>query len=229
MRNILLSVLITLLLSSCNSKESPKENALKKIAGNWSVGTNNAIKFALQDTVGLCILTSSLHDYVGSKQIEYPIGSVLFKSIQMFTDSSFVAQGLLIKPIFKTEDVQKYGWTGYKWGYYYEQEQIFDHFENTYVDYRIELRLNMVNTLDGISNIKCDLLTCIPFSEGKKWEFIRWTSAEDSIRYNKGQLDQANRLVDSMDSIDQAERNSEHKRMKEEDDRKTKRAQELLK
>jgi len=226
MQNILLAVFITLSIFGCSGKEKEKENALRKIAGNWSMGANNVIKFAIQDSVGLGILSCSLHDYVTSKQVEYSIGSVLFNSIQMFSDSSFVAKGLLIKPIFKTEDVQKYGWTGYKWGYYYEQEQIFDHFENTYVDYRIELRLNKVNTLDGVANIKCDLLTCIPFSEGKKWEFVRWTSAEDSIRYNKGQLDRATRLVDS---INQAERNAELKRMKEENDRKAKRAQELLK
>ena len=225
-QNVLLVVFVTLSLFGCTGKEKEKENALKKISGNWSMGTNIAIKFAIQDTVGLGILSSSLHDYVSSKQIEYSTGSVLFKSVQMFSDSSFVAKGLLIKPIFKTEDVQKYGWTGYKWGYYYEQEQIFDHFENSYVDYRLELRLNTMTTLDGVANIKCDLLSCIPFSEGRKWEFVRWISVEDSLKYNKGILDQANRIVDS---IKQAERNAELKQIKEANDRKAKRAQELLK
>ncbi len=224
-QKLLFGLIFILCLHSCNSSEREKENALSKIAGNWSYGSSTVIKFARQDTVGLGILSSSLHDYVSSTSIEYPTGSVLFKSIKMFSDSSFVAKGLFIKPIFRTEDVQKYGWTGYKWGYYYEEEQIFDHFENTYVDYRLELRLNIITTLDGVANINCDLLTCIPFIEGKKWEFVRWISKEDLLRYGNKQIDEANRLVDS---CEHADRNAEQKQIEEDSIKRAKRAQELL-
>lgn len=147
---LILGVLFILFLQSCNKKE----DGFKKLVGEWS----NWLTFQQQDTVVLGILTSDKTVNISSKEIVYTKGSVLFKDIKRLSDTSFLAKGLYIKPIFRTEEVIRVGISGR----YYDKEQIFDHYENNYVDYRLELKLNK-------TPVEYYSLYTIPFSEGEQW------------------------------------------------------------
>lgn len=152
---------------------------------------------------------------------EYASGSVLFKDIKKTSDSTFIAKGLFVKPVYRTEKVFVRSMF-YHIPDRYEDRQVFDHYESVYVDYRLEINRNFRK----MENVICSKLNCIPFSEGPKWEFIGKMNPEQSKLLDQELM----RIADSIrisDSINMAE--AEQKRLHEREIEKSKKAQELLK
>lgn len=219
---IIIGLLIILIVISC----SHQRKGLDSLVGKWGNGGDSIISFTKQDTTVLGILTQSIRDYNSNGYIEYKIGSVLFKYVKKVTDSTFVAKGLYIKAIYNTYLVTKptiFNWGGDDGhGNVNVEQKEFDHFENSYVDYRLEVN----NNYKPIENVKCLRLKCIPFAEGPKWEFLGNLSSDDKALIQKEQQ----RIADSIAIADSlAKRQAELERQKRKYDAKKERAKELLK
>ncbi|MGA3012442.1 MAG: hypothetical protein ABSD71_00260 [Bacteroidales bacterium] len=213
-------ILIVLIFISCTSKEK----GINVLVGEWNYsGIQTELTITKQDTTVIGILNQTLHDNMQSPSIEYPVGSVLFKDIKKLSDTTFIAKGLYIKPVYRTEEVFVRSYFTFQKDHY-ETTKVFDHNENIYVDYRLMLRVKLENIKSKF--IRYDELNCIPFVEGPRWTFFGKLSPEDKI-FLEQEIKIVNDSIRIADST--AVKKAEQIRQKAIDSQKSKRAQELLK
>jgi hypothetical protein len=218
----LLTLIIFFMILGCNNKKM----GINGLVGEWGSGLQPELTITKQDTVSMGILNQTLHDDNQSQSTEYPVGSVLLKDIKKLSDTTFTAKGLYIKAVYRTEEVFVRSYFTFQKDHY-ETTKVFDHNENIYVDYRLMLRVNkLVNT--GIKGrfIRYDELNCIPFVEGPKWTFVGKISPEDKsfIEQERKRIADSIRITDST-----AMMKAEQARQRDINEKKSKRAQELLK
>ena len=215
---VFLGLAIMLLFFSCSNKWK----GFDKLIGEWGYSGDSTVQFTKQDTVVLGILIRPIFNYSGDRSTEYEVGSVLFKDIRKLTELTFLAKGLYISSVYRTEQVLTYGWTGNHWGNYYVDKQVFDHIEKTYVDYRLEI----IENYKPLSGVSCCLLKCTPFADGPKWEFIGNLSSDGKrvIYQEQKRIADSIRIADSL-AMDQAE----SLRIQAEESKKAKKAAEFLK
>jgi hypothetical protein len=231
-------ILLTLIIWDCS-----KEREYKNIIGEWGgwdeqdgeEGWEHELSFSLQDTCFLGILNKSIdrryyensNDYEGYTTT-YEKGSVLFKDLKKLTDTTYYAKGLVIKPIFTKYRVKKptlFNWGGDDGhGNIYVEEKSFDHFESSYMDYRIVTATVVGKEAYPINKVICLYIT--PYSDGLHWEFMRAISKQDEqkVRIYSDSI----RVSDSLAEI-KAELEREVERKKADNKRRTERARELLK
>jgi hypothetical protein len=219
---VLLGMTLIIIVISCKRKE----NGTDSLVGNWGYGRDSIVTFQKHDTTVLGILIHNIKDYSQEESVEYPGGSVLFKDIKKLSDSTFVAKGLHIKAIYNKYMVKKptiVNWGGDDGhGNVFVEEKQFDHFEKTYVDYRLEI----TDHFQPIKNVFCKRLKCIPFIDGTKWDFLSGLSEQGKKAFVTEEI----RVADSIriaDSMEQARVENERRKVKEAE--KNTRAQELLK
>lgn len=188
-KTILLTLFILLIILGCNNKKM----GINGLVGEWGSGVQTELTITKQDTTVMGVLNQPLTDYTQNQATEYPIGCVLLKNIKKISDSTFTAKGLYIKPIYRMEEVFVRSYFTFQKDHY-ETIKVFDHNENIYVDYRLEL----IENTKPIPDVTCSILKCFPFIEGPKWVFIGGLSTENKKRFLEKRVNDSTQVADSM-------------------------------
>lgn len=186
-------IFIGILLLNLIGCTSEKDRGSTNLLGEWTSDLNGngyVINFTKVDTMITGVITQVPSDS------RYSINQVLFKDVKFLNDTTMTCKGLFIKEIDNTT----YIWeeTGFTFGgddghgHIQVPKKFFDHYENIYVDYRLELHNNHKE------------LICKGFSEGDEWKFCKPLSPEEKIRRSDSiekETRQQVRIQDSIQSV----------------------------
>jgi hypothetical protein len=189
MKTVIGFILFIGLISCSSVKDKGINNLLGEWTSNWT-GNEYIVNFTKVDTMITGVLT---HIPFNSK---YTTNQVLFKDIKFLNDTTIICKGLFMKEVYTTIVVKEptiFNWGGDDGhGNKFVDKKIFDHTENIYVDYRMELHNNNTE------------LICRGFSEGLEWSFCRSLSKEEITRKMdsiKKEENTQKRIMDSLQKI----------------------------